>query len=68
MAKVYCANVACKFMNDNGVCTSKKIALSYCSVATMNEGRQEYCKCKMFEESDNYKQMKELFQKYNIGV
>lgn len=51
MTKVYCADVSCKFCNDNGVCTQKKIALSFHSVMTVHEGRKEFHRCKTYEES-----------------
>ena len=52
MTKVYCADVSCKFCNDNGVCTQKKIALSFHSVMTVHEGRKEFNRCKTYEESE----------------
>lgn len=52
MTKVYCADVSCKFCNGNGVCTQKKIALSFHSVMTVHEGRKEFHRCKTYEESE----------------
>ena len=37
MAKIYCADVGCSFNNDKGVCTAKKVALSWHSVMTVWE-------------------------------
>lgn len=49
MAKVYCADVGCKFLNDDGVCIAKNVALSWNSVYTIHEGRQEFLRCKTRE-------------------
>ena len=63
MAKVYCANYSCKFANDDGVCTQKKIALSFHSIQTVYDGRQEYSKCKMYEESEHAIEMRRFLEK-----
>ena len=58
MTKVLCADVACKYHGDNDVCTARKIKLSWNSVMTTWEGRQEFHRCKTFEESETYKKLK----------
>ena len=60
MTKIYCADVTCKFNDINGLCTLKKIALSFHSVNTLWEGRQEYHRCKTYQKSENIGQ----FEKY----
>ena len=62
MTKVYCADVSCRFCNDDGVCTAKNIALAWSSVMTMYEGRQEFNKCKSYEESEFAKRAKKFFR------
>lgn len=52
MTKVYCADPSCKYCDDNGVCTQKKIGLSWHSVVTVYDGRQEFNRCKMYHKSE----------------
>ena len=59
MTKVYCADASCKFNNDNGVCTQKKIALSFHSVMTVNDGRKEFNQCKMYQKSQRFIELEE---------
>lgn len=49
MPKIYCADTLCKFNNDKGVCTAKKVALAWHSVMTVWDGRQEFSRCKTRE-------------------
>lgn len=63
MTKIYCADSSCKFLNDNGVCTAKTVALGWSSVVTVNNGRQEYNKCKTHEKSDRAKEIEKSFEK-----
>lgn len=63
-AKIYCAAPNCKFCNEKGVCTEKSIALSWHSVMTKYEGRQEYNRCESYEMSDKAREMQERIQKY----
>lgn len=51
MTKIYCADVSCEFCNGKGVCTQKKVCLSFHSVVTFWNGRQEYNKCKSYKKS-----------------
>lgn len=61
--KIYCAAFDCKFCNDKGVCTEKSIALSWHSVMTKYEGRQEFNRCKSYEMSDEAREMQKRIQK-----
>ena len=71
MPKVICGNSLCKYNNDKGVCTAKKIGLSHHYVTTVWEGKQEYLSCKAYEKSDMIAEIenrfKELFQKEGIN-
>lgn len=53
MTKVYCANMHCKYLNDDGFCTKEEIGLTYCSIVTLYDGRQEFLKCTAFIEKDD---------------
>ena len=57
MTKIYCADVGCAFNNDEGVCTAKKVSLSWHSVMTAWEGRQEFKRCKTRETSNEYRDL-----------
>lgn len=57
MTKVYCADLSCKHCSDKGICTQKTIALSFHSVMTLYDGRQEYSRCKMYEKSERAKEL-----------
>lgn len=63
-AKIHCAASECKFCNEKGLCTAKEISLSWHSVATKWEGRQEFNRCKSYEMSDKAREMQERIQKY----
>ena len=60
MTKVYCADISCKF-NKDGICKERKIALAWQSVVTLNDGRQDFNKCRSYEESEQSKEIKEYF-------
>ena len=66
MTKVYCADTTCEFNGDNGVCTQKKIALGWSSVITLWDGRQEYQRCKMYQKSEQSRQIEEQFRKLMV--
>ena len=38
MTRIYCTDVSYTY-NDDGICKAKRVALSWHSVVTMNEGR-----------------------------
>ena len=58
MTKIFCADISCKYNGKNSVCTAKVIALSWHSIETVNNGRQEYNRCKTREESERYIELK----------
>ena len=66
MTKVKCPSVECKH-NHNQKCTLKEITLSWSSVMTMHQGRQEFWKCNEFALSNEsmrlFKQIEEMMQK-----
>lgn len=64
MTKVLCADMSCEYCNDKGVCTLKEIRLSWNSVATVNNGRQEYNKCRDYSESEDSKRVRKVMAKY----
>lgn len=53
MTKIYCADYNCCYNNDRGVCVAKNVALSWHSVATHWEGRQEFHRCKTRQDRDD---------------
>lgn len=58
--KITCASLECEFHDDRtGRCKSKEISLNDCSVMTVHEGRQHFHRCKMFQESEESKEMRE---------
>lgn len=64
MASVKCADISCKYLSERGTCKAKKIELSWHSVATMNEGRKEFLRCKQHEESADYKRIAKWFEEH----
>ena len=62
MSKIYCADVGCRFNNANGVCTARKVALSWHSVMTAWDGRQEFQRCKTREKSQKMREMEKKFE------
>lgn len=61
MTKIKCPSGECVHNLDN-VCQAKSISLSWCSIMTKWEGRQEYWKCKDYEVSDEYKEAARQFK------
>ena len=64
MTKVYCADVSCKYCNDDGVCTQKRIGLAWMSVMTVNDGRQEYNRCRMYHKSEIMSKIETFMQEH----
>lgn len=62
MAKIYCADVGCCFNNEKGVCTAKKVALSWHSVMTVWEGRQEFNRCKTRQTSKKQRELEKRME------
>ena len=67
MTKIYCADVACVY-NDEGVCKAKRVALSWHSVVTVNEGRQEFNRCKTREPSERARLFEQFFRERQKGA
>lgn len=66
MTKIYCADVSCEFCNDKGVCTQKIIGLSWHSVCTVNEGRQEFTRCKAYQKSKKQIKIEKLMEERGL--
>ena len=49
MPKIYCADVACRYNNDENACTAPKVELSWNSIMTVWEGRREFNTCRTRE-------------------
>ena len=63
MTKIVCAAVGCKYNDDDNVCTAPKVAMSEHSIMTLYDGRQQFWKCKQYEESEISKYVTEQFKK-----
>ncbi len=59
---VYCAAFDCKYNGRTNRCTAKRITLSWHSVMTVWEGRQEFWRCKNYEVSDEAKRLQETIK------
>ena len=57
--KVYCSNLKCKYMNDKNMCKNKEIELEFNNICTINQGRQDFLKCKSYEKSEVYARLEE---------
>ena len=64
MSKIYCADVGCIYNNDKGVCTAKKVAMSWHSVMTLWEGRQEFNRCKTRQTSKEQHELEKRMEEY----
>lgn len=65
MPKIKCASCECKWNNDKSMCTYKGMLLmNDCDVMTVHDGRQHFHRCKMYEESEEYKELKQEFLVY----
>lgn len=60
---VYCAATDCKHNGNRNRCMANCVTLSWHSVMTLWEGRQEFCRCKSYEMSDESKRICELIKK-----
>lgn len=61
MTKIICANNLCKYNNDKNVCTAKTAEMSWHSVMTVHDGRQEFLKCKTYEMDERSKEIENQF-------
>ena len=66
MTKIYCADTSCEFNNDKGTCTAKKVALSWHSVMTVNDGRQEFNRCKTYQKSERCKEFEKIMAEHQF--
>ena len=62
MTKVKCPCVECKYNGKKSQCTCKEISLTWRSLATVNEGRQEVWVCKQYEEAEWAEELREKFE------
>lgn len=62
MTKIYCGCIKCKY-NTKGICKAKEISLTHDSILTVYQGRREFNTCKMEEESDEYRELREKLNK-----
>ena len=65
MSDIICGNMSCKYNDDNYKCKKKKIELTYCSINTLYQGKQDFLKCKSYKERNDewYKNAKEWIKK-----
>lgn len=62
MPKIKCASCECKWNNDNYMCSYKgTILMNDCDIMTVNDGRQHFHKCKMYEKNEEYKELEQAF-------
>lgn len=61
MTNIICANSLCKYNNDKNVCTAKTVEMSWHSVMTVHDGRQEFLKCKTYEMDERSKEIENQF-------
>lgn len=60
MTKVYCADRTCEFNDDKSLCTKELVGLSFHSVTTRWEGRQEFLRCQMYQKSKKSTEFEEF--------
>ena len=61
MNKIICANSLCKYNDDKSICTAKMAEMSWHSVMTVHDGRQEFLKCKTYEMDERHKEIENQF-------
>ena len=61
---VYCASSECKYNSNTGRCTAKRVDLTWHSISTVWDGRQEFWKCKQYEKSAEYSEMEKRLSKW----
>ena len=60
--EIVCSNLKCKHWKQSGICNCKTIILKYSNIATINQGRKDILECSRFEESEEYKKMKQQIE------
>lgn len=61
MTKVYCPCLEC-VNNKDQRCKAKEVSLTWRSLATVNEGRQEVWVCKQYQVSEEMQVIEEQFK------
>ena len=64
MTKIVCACTECKYNNDRNRCTAKDVEMSWHSVMTVHDGRQEFLKCKTYEMDERSKEIENQFMNF----
>lgn len=59
MTEVFCGSIECKH-NKDSVCKAKKLSMISSNVMTVHQGRKDFWECNMFEESEEYKIIKQM--------
>ena len=59
---ITCSDLRCKYRNDKGKCTCKKVVLTSIGINTKNIGFQQLLKCDSFEFDDEYLRLKETVE------
>lgn len=55
--KVICSNIKCEYCNAKNVCQLKEITLVLNGIHTLNQGYQDYLKCKNYKKSKIYEEI-----------
>ena len=64
---VFCPSIECKHNGKRNNCTLERIELSWHSVMTVWDGRQEFWRCKNYEQSDYAKEILDQVKLYMEG-
>lgn len=67
MPKVWCAEIECKY-HKNNKCTAKEINLSAGHIHTVHQGFIHHWTCRMFEPSEDAKELFEMCKEYFDGI
>lgn len=67
MTKVWCAETECKLQKNNR-CTAKEINLSAGHIHTMHQGFMHHWECRMFEQSEDAKELFGMLKSYFDGM
>lgn len=58
MKKIICNNLKCKHWKQSGICNCKTIVLKFSTIETIYQGRKDILECSRYEESQEYKELK----------
>ena len=67
MPKVMCAAIECEFCNENE-CIAEEINLSHGNINTVHEGRKDVWTCRMFQMSDEAKEILGMIRAHFDGL